>query len=141
MKKIILTLSLLVAIGTVSFAQCDKNVELISSKTDHLDASGTVQRTVDESAKIDLTKTTIDIAINDEKKMHGTITSSKCDWKVPFKEGKSIITATMTNPNGDEKNVSITIEGKDGKLTLFFDMEEEPNDKVRVSISSFKEKV
>src|SRR6266403_6204158 len=139
MKKIILTLSLFIGICAVSFAQCDKKVVLTSSKTDHLDASGTITRTVDETAMIELTKTTVDISVNDNKVLSGPITDNTCNWTVPFKEGKSLIHTTMSNDNGEEKKVTITIEGKDGKVTLLFEMEGEGGDRVRVGIDKFVE--
>ncbi|ASU35493.1 hypothetical protein [Mucilaginibacter xinganensis] len=136
MKKIILTLGLLVAIGTATFAQCDKSVVLNSSKTDHLDADGKLTRSEDESAMIEISKTTVDVSINGEHKIAGIIKSTTCDWKVPFKEGKTVIKAS-TDRDGQEKTFTMTIEGKDGKVTLYFEMEGEPNDKVRVGIDKF----
>jgi hypothetical protein len=140
MKKIILTLSLFIGLCAASFAQCDKKVVLNSSKTDHLDAAGAITRTVDETAQIELTKTTLDITVNDNKVMSGTITDNTCNWTTPFKEGKSLIHATVSNENGDEKKVTLTIEGKDGKVTLLFEMEGEPGDRIKVAIDKFVEK-
>ncbi|ASU35492.1 hypothetical protein [Mucilaginibacter xinganensis] len=140
MKKIILTLGLLAAIGTASFAQCDKSVVLNSSKTDHLDEAGAVTRTVDETAQINITKTTVDINVNEGHKMTGTIVENTCNWIAPFKEGKSVMHLKMSNENGEEKKVTITIEGKGGKITLLFEMEGEPGDRVRVYIDKFEEK-
>jgi hypothetical protein len=140
MKKIILTLSLLIGLSAVSFAQCDKKVVLNSSKTEHLDEAGAVTRTVDETAQIDITKTTVDISVNDDHKMNGTIVDNTCNWTVPFKEGKSVMHLKMSNDNGEEKKVTITIEGKGGKVTLLFEMEGEGGDRVRVYIDKFEEK-
>jgi len=140
MKKIILTLSLLIGLSAISFAQCDKKVVLNSSKTEHLDEAGAVTRTVDETAQIDITKTTVDISVNNDHKMNGTIVDNTCNWTVPFKEGKSVMHLKMSNDNGEEKKVTITIEGKGGKVTLLFEMEGEGGDRVRVYIDKFEEK-
>jgi hypothetical protein len=140
MKKLILTFLLLTSLSAATFAQCDKKLVLTSSKTDHLDAAGAIIRTADEKALVEITKTTLDISINDEHKMNGTITDNACNWKVPFKEGKSLIHAKMSNDNGEEKNVTITIEGKDGKVTLLFEMEGEQGDRVKIGIDKFTEK-
>jgi hypothetical protein len=139
MKKITLTLSLLVAFGTASFAQCDKNIVLNSSKTYHLDAAGAVTKTIDEAAIVEINKTIVDVTINGEHKITGKIKSNICDWKVPFKEGKTVIHASMDR-DGEEKNFTMTIEDKDGKVTLYFEAESEPNDKVKVAIDKFVEK-
>jgi len=140
LKKIILAFSLLLSGSAACFAQCGKNVELNSSKTEHLDASGVVQRTDDETGIIDLTKTSLNISVNGVHKITGAIKSETCDWKVPFKEGKTIIKASVTNDQGEERNVTITIEGKDGKVTLLFEMEGMTDDRIRVVINKFVEK-
>lgn len=124
----------------MSFAQCEKNLVLTSSKTEHMNADGVVQRTDDETAKIELSKTAVNVSVNDEHKITGTIKSQTCDWKVPFKDGKTIIKAAVTNDQGEERNVTITIEGKDGKVTLLFEMEGMADDRIRVGIDKFAEK-
>jgi hypothetical protein len=140
MKTITLIFSVLVAGCTMSFAQCEKNLVLTSSKTEHMNADGVVQRTDDETAKIELSKTSINVSVNDEHKITGTIKSQTCDWKVPFKEGKTVIKAAVANDQGEERNVTITIEGKEGKVTLLFEMDGMPDDRIRVGIDKFAEK-
>lgn len=140
MKKIILTLTLVAALSVACLAQCDKAVVLTSSKTDHLDATGAITRSDDETAMIEISKSAVDISVNGEHKMTGAIKDKSCDWKVPFKEGKTVIHATMTNNGGDEKKVTINIEGKDGKVTLLFDIDDMPNERLRVGIDKFVEK-
>src|SRR5579872_3021366 len=97
MKTITLVFALLVAGCTMSFAQCEKNLVLTSSKTEHLNADGVVQRTDDETAQIELSKTAVNVSVNDEHKITGNIKSETCDWKVPFKEGKTVIKAAVSN--------------------------------------------
>ncbi len=140
MKKIILTLSLLVGLTAITFAQCDKTVELSSSKTNHLDEKGAITRSDDETAIIDVSKSAVDISVNGEHKVTAPIKSNTCNWTVPFKEGKTVIKATADH-NGQDENITITIEGKDGKVTLLFEMESQPGDKIKVDIDKFTEKV
>ncbi|MDP9046578.1 MAG: hypothetical protein M3N14_00470 [Bacteroidota bacterium] len=140
MKTITLAFSLLVAGCTMSFAQCEKNLVLTSSKTEHMNADGVVQRTDDETAKIELSKTAVNVSVNDEHKITGTIKSEICNWKVPFKEGKTVIKAAVSNDQGEERNVTITIEGKEGKVTLLFEMDGMSDDRIRVGIDKFAEK-
>ena len=140
MKTLTLILSLLIAGVAASYAQCDKKVVLTSSKTEHLDATGAVKRTDDETAKIEINKAAdLQISVNDEHKMTGVIKSETCDWKVPFKEGKTVIKATVSNDQGEDRNVTLTIEGKDGKVTLLFEMEGMTDDRIRVGIDKFAE--
>lgn len=140
MKTIALALCLFMAGGVTCFAQCDKTVVLNSSKTEHLDGKGVVQRTNDENAVIELSKTELNVSVNDEHKITAKIKSQSCDWKVPFKEGKTVIKAAATNEQGEEQNVTVTIEGKDGKVTLLFEIDDMPDQKIRVGIDKFVEK-
>lgn len=146
MKRIIIALSLLLVFSTMTFAQCGKKVILTASKTEYLDANATVQRTVEEKTIIEVSKSDVIITItpgndgNEDRKMTGTIKSDTCNWKVPFNEGKSIIKATLTDGSGDTKNVSLTIEGKEGKITLLAEVEEMPDRKIRVVIDKYEEK-
>ncbi|MDB5016160.1 MAG: hypothetical protein JWQ84_992 [Mucilaginibacter sp.] len=139
MKTITMIVALLIAGITMGHAQCDKKVVLTSSKTEHMDAAGTVKRTDDETAKIEISKAELQISVNGEHKMTGAIKSKTCDWKVPFKEGKTVIKATISNDQGEDRDVTLTIEGKDGKVTLLFEMEGMPDDRIRVGIDKFEE--
>jgi hypothetical protein len=141
MKTIILIISLLIAGTAITFGQCDKKVVLTTSKTEHLDANGIVIRTSDEKAVVELSKSDLTITVNDEHKMTGKITSNTCNWNIPFKQGKTIIKATISDEQGEDKKVTITIEGKDGKVTLLFEMEGMPDDRIRVGIDKFEEAV
>jgi hypothetical protein len=142
MKTIALILSLLVAGSTVGFAQCGKKFTITTSKTDHLDSKGNITRTdADEKAVVVVGNTDINITINDEHKMSGPIKSNDCNWTVPFKEGKSVIKTVISGDNGDAKNVTITITGKDGKINLLFEAEDEPDDHISVTVAKFEETV
>jgi len=132
---------LLVAGTVTSFAQCGKKVVLTTSKTDHLDANGIVTRTVDEKAVVEIGQTTLNITVNDDHKMNGAIKSDSCFWKIPYKEGKIHIKATLSTDEGEEKNITITIEGKEGKVTLLFETEGMPDDRIRVVADKFEEAV
>ena len=134
-------LSLLVIAGMISYAQCDKKFVLTSSRTEYLNATNVLQRTVDETTTIEVGKSEITIAPGrEEDKFQGVIRSSVCDWAVPFKEGKTIIKAAVTDPGGDVKNVTITIKGKDGKLILLIELDDDSEKKIRVAIDKVEEK-
>jgi len=72
--------------------------------------------------------------------MTGTIDSISCDWKTPYKEGKTVIKTVLSGENGRTMNGTITIEGKDGKLLLMAEFEEMPETKIRVMLDKFEEK-
>jgi hypothetical protein len=138
MKKLILGFSLLLAGGITSFAQCSKKIIFTSSKTEYLDTSGTVQNAEDEKTVIESDGKTITITPGDHQ-MTGTIKSDSCNWKIPYKEGKSVIRAVITD-NGEEKKVVLTIEGKNGKVTLLAEVEGMMDRKIRVTADTFEEK-
>ena len=131
--------SLLLITSGAAVAQCGKTVILTSALTEYLDAGYTVQRTVDENSSISIDSSQLIITPGDQNKMVGAITSSTCNWKQPFKEGKSVIKATFTRDGQQKMNATITIEGKDGKVTLLMDMEQMPDRKIRITANKFEE--
>jgi hypothetical protein len=142
MKQLLLAITTL-AISTLSaHAQCNKSVQLQTSRTQFLNASYEVKGSKDEKVVIYITKTTITIKPNgsDADALTGTIKESTCDWKVPFKEGKMVIKTDLVDPSGEEKQATITIEAKDGKVTLLAEAKERPDEKMRLEVSSFEEK-
>jgi hypothetical protein len=137
---ILLLLLLLFSIAT-TYAQCGKKLLITSSKTEHLDGNGTVQRSNDEKSVIEVTRSEIIILPgNEQNKMTGVIKSDSCNWIVPYKQGKTIIKATFTREGENPRNATITIEGKDEKLTMLIEIDEMPDKKIRVAIDKFEEK-
>ena len=142
MKKLLFSAFALCLAAFHSQAQCDKTVELQSSKTDYLNASYQVQKTNDENIVVDITKTTVTITPNGnaQEALSGTIKESTCDWKVPYKEGKMVLKADLVDPGGDVKDATITIEAKDGKVTLLAEAKERPDQKIKLEVNTFSEK-
>jgi hypothetical protein len=143
MKSILIALLLTAAVGTVSYAQCDKKVSLTSSKTEHFDATGGLKHADDEKTVVEFDKSDITVSITKDggdQKMTGKVKSNVCTWKVPFKEGKTVLNITLTNNGGESREFAVTIEGKDGKVTLWAESKEEPDDKIKLDIDKFEEK-
>ena len=141
MTKFILGLALLLTINSSVTAQCEKKIVLNSSKTEYLDASFTVQRTVDEVTVIEIINKEITITPGgSDNQMSGTINSDSCNWKTPWKEGKMVLNTTLVDPRGEAQNVKITIEGKEGKISLLAEIVDNPDRKVRVFADKFEEK-
>lgn len=140
MKKILLLPLLLLTIPAV-YAQCDKEVTLAVSNTEYINAAGAVERTVDEKSTIEISKSDVVIRPgNEDRKMSGKIQSNTCTWSVPYKEGKSVIKARFDDPSGNQQNATITLEGKDGKITFLMEVAEMPDRKIRVNVDKFEEK-
>lgn len=139
MKKIILTLSLLAAITASVFAQCGKTVTLTSTKTNHVDASGKLISSDDETVVIEISKTAFSISVNGTQRMAGTVKTSTCNWSLPFKTGSSVIHGVLKK-DGKDEDVTFTIDGKNGKIALGFEIKSMPNDKVRMTPDKFSAK-
>lgn len=140
MKKFVLAGLFLLTASMSSFAQCDKKVIVTANKTEYLDAKGEVQRSVDEITTIEYDKKDIIINHGDNPSMQGTIDSMTCDWKTPFKEGKTVIKTSIINPQGQTFSLTITIEGKEGKINFLAEMAEMPDQKIRIVVEKFEEK-
>jgi hypothetical protein len=141
MKRILFIIMLLFILGVVfSYAQCDKTKVLSASKTEYLDANKAVQKTVDEKTTIEYSKNNISITPGEGDQMVGSIQSDSCDWKIPFKEGRSVIKALIMEKSGETKNITITLEGKDGKLTFLAEVDGMPDRKIRLVLDKFEEK-
>ncbi|WP_426671753.1 hypothetical protein ACPPVU_11000 [Mucilaginibacter sp. McL0603] len=143
MKSLFIALFLTAAVGTVSYAQCDKKVSLTSSKTEHFDSSGALKHAEDEKTVVEFDKSDITVSVtkgDGDRKMTGKVKSNVCTWKVPFKEGKTMLNITLTNDGGESRDFTVTIEGKDGKVALWAENKEEPDDKVKLDIDKFEEK-
>src|SRR6188472_4478090 len=119
MKKIITSLFILVGIvsGTNALhAQCNTTSVLTSSKTLYLDSTNNIIRTEDENTTIEISKTEIIISPGNEagRTMKGVFISNACSWKIPYKEGKTVIKTVIADPGDDPGAVTIVIEGKGG---------------------------
>ena len=142
MKKILFSILALTGLAAAAGAQCNGPIQIASSKTYFLNASYEVQGSRDEQVIVTITKTNVTIVPNgkQEDAMTGTIKDMQCDWKVPFKEGKTVIKSELVDPSGDVKDATITIEGKDGKITLTAEAKERPDQKLRLEVSKFEQK-
>jgi hypothetical protein len=137
MKKLVL-LGILLISSTIGFAQCDKDLILTSSKTEYLDSLGTFQRSVDEETVIKISKSKIVITPAKSSEMVGNIESSNCDWKVAYKEGKTVSKVLFEGPL-ESLHGTITTEGSNGKLTFLVELIEIPDTKIRVQLNTFQQ--
>ncbi len=137
MKKHTVLFLLLLISGASVYAQCGKKLVLNSVKTEYLDSTNTLQRSTDENTSIEIVDSVITIKPNDNT-ITGEIKSQTCNWNVPYKEGKTVL-KTLLKTNNDERNATLTIEGKDGVVTLLVEMPEDPNKRIRVTLTKFEE--
>ena len=126
--------------SATAFAQCGKDLVLTSSKTEYLNTAGEIQRTVEEDCVITLEQTKLTIAPADKEVMTATVVSTTCEWKESFKTGKTTVQATFKDRDGSEKDATITVEGKDGKITCQMTQKDRPDRVIRVVALKFEER-
>ena len=114
----------------------------MSSKTEHLDASGKLKHADDEKTVVEFNQSDITVTITHDggdEKLSGKIKSNICSWQAPFKVGKTLLNVTLSKDDGQSRDFAITVEGKDGKLTLWAESPDEPDDKIQLPIDKFEE--
>ena len=136
LKSIILFLLLTVA-GSTAFAQCNETATFTASRTSYLNDKGVVERTKDEETIITVNKNVVDVSTNGSHELDGTVKTYICNWNKPFKNGKTVIT-TLIVDGGQTLNATITIEGKDGKITLTLVAVEMPGETIQLVADKFE---
>ncbi|HYJ62820.1 MAG TPA: hypothetical protein VEV62_03675 [Parafilimonas sp.] len=143
MKKVTVLAAILSIVAITSKAQCDNNVTTwISNKSEMIDSSGNVKGSKEEKTVVEITKTEVKFSNPDDEGsiMKGTINELQCDWKEPFKTGKTVIKTDLVDPHGDVKNAVLTIEGNDGNITIMARAAERPNEIIKLLISDIQTK-
>ncbi len=138
MKKKILLLMFGFVTGIFSYAQCDKKIMLYGSSFEMLNASDEVKLKDDRSISIVYDSKLLLFTPGDIT-LEGTVNSITCNWKTPFKEGKTVIMATITRTDGTNVNGTITIEGKNGQNILIAEFEGSDYPKLRLILEKFEE--
>jgi hypothetical protein len=143
MKKIIAAVTVLCLLSLQGISQCvdNKAVKITSSKTEYLNDSDQVENSRDEKTEVVFKNKDIAVTIKGEGEhtLKGTIKSLTCDWNTPYKSGKSVYKTTLVDETGDVKNATITIEGKNDKITFVVEVEEMPGKKIRLVPDTFEE--
>jgi len=140
MKKILLLIAVFTILAFAGRAQCNGNVNFISSKSQMVNQKGEVLGSKDGTTVIEITKKSVSLTFNGDEKttLAGEIKEEKCEWGEPFKNGKSIIKAVLEDAGGDVKHVTLTIEAKDGKITITGDAEERPNERIKFDVDKYE---
>ena len=126
------------ATGISAYAQCNQRVTFNCTKTDYLDGSGSVQQSKSENTLVNFDNQEVSIVSNGEQ-LSGTVTSSSCDWKKSYREGKTVLKANVTGNKGDAKAATLTMEGKDGNVSLLIEVDNMPSRKLQLSSDSFRD--
>lgn len=137
MKRIIFVI-VLALVGAGASAQCDKKNVIVTNKMERLDANGEVERTRDEILTLTYDGKEIVAIPSEDGPARGPVKSITCEWKTPYKEGKTVVKGTVVDPESREIEVIITIEGKEGKITMLLELIT-VNRKVRFTVDKFEE--
>ena len=145
MRKTLFLFLTCLTIGLVSVAQCDKKITWTASKGEFVSSSGNVEQTINEKIIVEMDKKQIVLKHNDQEEdaLTGEIKELTCEWKVPYKNGKTSFKSQLAEPNGDVKNATVTIEGIDGKILITVDVTDPSgsgdNKKIKIYVDSYKE--
>ncbi|MEO7522994.1 MAG: hypothetical protein ABIT58_02810 [Ferruginibacter sp.] len=137
MKKIIFSLLFISATGITTYAQCNQTVTFNTSQTEYQDGKGSVA----ENTAVVFDNQDIKILTNGnvDDQLTGTVLSSSCDWKKSYREGKTILKTSLSNKKMGPKNATLTMEGKDGNVSLLVEMDNMPAKKFQLTAEAFKE--
>ncbi len=136
MKKGFFLVIVLMALVFAGKAQCDKKITWSATKTEFLDSSGNVQHEENNGVVIQTSSKEVIITpnSNEEEAIHGDVKDLVCDWKEAFKNGRTSFKSSLKDPRGDEKDGTVVIEGKDGKIVFLFDVSGADGRKFRIRV-------
>ncbi|MGY4538486.1 hypothetical protein ACVW0P_002906 [Mucilaginibacter sp. UYNi724] len=137
LKTTILASLMVIAGSATTFAQCDKKVTFTASTSTYLNDKGAVEKTKNEETIVTLDNKEVNITTGGRPELAGVVKTYTCNWVNSFKTGKSVISTVMVD-GGSELHAIITIEGKDGKVTLTFEAAEMPGKKIVLIADKFE---
>jgi hypothetical protein len=128
-----------IAIGTCSYSQCDKKITLSATGAEILNEQNEVKIKDTERATTILFDSKVFEIKSGNNTLHGTIDSTYCNWKIPFKEGKTYIKGILYYENGDKWVTKLTIIGKESNITLLVDIDHPEANRMRFLLDKFEE--
>ena len=137
--KTILLWFIIFATSLQAISQCDKKVTWYASKGEMLDISGALLDTKIDSIFLETDPQKIMLRFkSDQKTLEGTVKEKTCDWKEPFRNGKTVYHANVTVESGTS-NAIFTVEAKDGKITLTLTIDARADKKFLIYIDRYEE--
>lgn len=140
MKQIILSFLILGFAVTAVKAQCGKRNVITSSQWELLDSAGATIRTLDRNFFMEFDDKEITVIPGESGAGTGKVEIISCEWKTPFKEGKTVFKSTITDPEGKLFPIKVVIEGKDGKVTARIDIDDPEQRPIKLIVDKFEEK-
>lgn len=122
-----------------AISQCDKKVIWYAVKGEMYDSNGGLLDTRNDSIFLITDPQKISLRFqSDNRDLEGTVKEKICDWKEPFKNGKTVY-HTIANIDGSESNATFTVEAKDGKAVLWVEIEIRQGRKFKIYLDNYKE--
>ncbi|HET9276539.1 MAG TPA: hypothetical protein VFN95_00085 [Flavitalea sp.] len=137
--KTILVSSILFVSSLQAISQCDKKVTWYGSKGEMFDTNGTLLDTKVDSIFFETDPQKITLRFKtDQQSLEGTVMEKTCDWKEPFKNGKTVYHTTVS-VDGRTSNAIFTVEAKDQKITLSLDIKAMEGRKFLIYLDRYEE--
>jgi len=137
--KAILVFFILLVTSLQAISQCNKKVTWYAAKGDMLDANGGVLDSKQDSIFLETDPQKITLRFkSDQNQLEGTVKEKTCDWKEPFKNGKTVYHTTVSL-DGNLSNAIFTVEARDGKITLLLEIEAREGRKFLIYIDRYEE--
>jgi hypothetical protein len=141
MRHVVLALFLLVFTTITTHAQCDKKVTWHASKAEIIGADSQVLKTKEGTITITTTKTNINIEIVEDPggTLTGVVRETACTWQEAFKNGKTVYKVDMARQTGETSDASVTVEAKDGKISILVIIGKMEGRMIRVWVDKYEE--
>jgi hypothetical protein len=137
--KIFFFVAMLVITGIQANSQCDKKIKWSGAKGEMYNIDGTLLDTRTDSIFLEMTPGKITLMFQaDNKALEGVVTEKVCDWKDPFKNGRSVYHATV-EIDGQSSNATFTLEAKDQKILLTVEIDIRQGRKFVIYIDKYEE--
>ena len=137
--KFIFAVVMLVVTGMHANSQCDKKVTWYGVKGEMYDANGGLLDTKSDSIFLVTEPQKVSVRFkSDDKELEGTVTKKSCDWKEPYKNGKTVYNTTVSL-DGVNSSAVFAVEAKDGKITLTLEIDARGGRKFVIYLDTYKE--
>jgi hypothetical protein len=142
MKKIVLFASAVLLTVTTVVAQtpCEKKVVYHSESQEMISEAGDVGDTKTDVADVEVSKESVIVNIEGKgTKLKGTVKEIDCAWKKPYVDGKAVYKVTFAKDDGEMSDGTLTVEAKEGKITLLFEITAMNGRKLRALVNRYAE--
>ena len=122
-----------------AISQCDKKIKWYATKGEMYDTNGELLDTKNDSIFLETDTQKISLRFqSDNKDLEATIKEKICDWKEPFKNGRTVYHTTSVLDD-QISDATFTVEAKDGKMILWVEIEIRQGRKFKIYLDKYEE--